>query len=113
MDFHDSQSMDGPLEEEDPWMLESDFIQEGGQADAVENEPEPDVSELYDIVPYNHQRYTRYCSSRLACSVQFRESRRMTTFSNWLPEFGTKSWTDSFPISMQGTRSVSVCTTQA
>ncbi len=86
MDFHDSQSMDGPLEEEDPWMLESDFIQEGGQADAVENEPEPDVSELYDIIPYNHQRYTRYCSGRLACSVQFRESRRMNNVFELAPK---------------------------
>ncbi len=52
----------GPLDEAEPWMLEADFIQEGGQADAVENEPEPDVSELYDMVPYNHQQYARYCS---------------------------------------------------
>ncbi len=50
----ESQSKDDPIEE--PWMLEPDFIQQGGQADTVEDEPEPDVSELYDMVSCNHQQ---------------------------------------------------------
>ncbi|MCP3666288.1 MAG: hypothetical protein GY696_27940, partial [Gammaproteobacteria bacterium] len=72
------------------WMLESDYIQEGGQAGAIEDEPELDVSELYDMVPYNHQRYTRYCSGRVACSIQFRESQRM----NNVYEMAPKVWNE-------------------
>ncbi len=63
VDYSDSEDEDNtcpvkPNEDQEVpdslWMLESDFIQEGGQAEAIENEPEPDVSELYQIVPYNH-----------------------------------------------------------
>ncbi len=72
------------------WMLESDFIQEGGQAEAIEDEPETDVSELYQMVPYNHQRYTRYCSGRVACSIQFKESPRM----NNVYELASKVWNE-------------------
>ncbi len=67
------------------WMLESDFIQD---AEAIEDEPEPDFSELYQMVHYNHQRYTRYCSGCVACSIQFKESPRM----NNVYELAPKVW---------------------
>ncbi|MCP3663383.1 MAG: hypothetical protein GY696_12960, partial [Gammaproteobacteria bacterium] len=73
--------------EEVPWVLEEDYIQDGGMAEIFDG-PDPELGELYDMVPYTHQQYKRYFSGRVACSVQFRDNEKM----NNVYELAPKVW---------------------
>ena len=64
---------------EDPWMLEEEYRQAGGQA-KIQEEPMPDLKDLYNMKPYHHEEYKRYHSGRVACSVQFKETSKMNDF---------------------------------
>ncbi|MCP3668114.1 MAG: hypothetical protein GY696_37425 [Gammaproteobacteria bacterium] len=76
-------------EEEEPWMLEEDYAQDGGMADILD-EPDPNLNDLYHMVPYIHQQYKRYFSGRVGCSVQFTDNERM----NNVYELAPKVWNE-------------------
>ncbi|MCP4339606.1 MAG: hypothetical protein GY799_12120 [Desulfobulbaceae bacterium] len=72
-------------DDQDPWMLEDDYRQAGGQAEVVE-EPIPDINELYELVPYSHKEYKRYYSGRISCGVQFKDTSQMNDCYDLVPK---------------------------
>jgi hypothetical protein len=82
---HDPDQEEDSNDNEDPWMLEEDFTQAGGQAQVMDEEI-PKFEDLYEMITHGSKVYKRYYSGRTAVAIRFKDTSKMDNFYDLAPK---------------------------